>query len=267
MGLDIYSGKLTRYYSRNWKNIVQQLAEKNGMECVMTDGSNEIKTVEDKTEIEQIRKTITKWADDLAANIKLYLATDTDLPLSTPLWDEITECDYYTDKPDWEAFGALIMLQACQSLNRPLPEYVESRWSAFENPIVTEAMAKKITNSLLYGVTLWLPIPYNAIILTEYPTGDKGPISTVSFLKHELEELNQQLWKADEATILSWRNDKFYVPIKTKEPKLLFGFIRRKDKIQKEKYRTEELAQCAYSMLYQAVRFAEEHQVPIILDY
>ncbi len=30
MGLDIYSGKLTRYYSRNWKTIVQQMSEGNG---------------------------------------------------------------------------------------------------------------------------------------------------------------------------------------------------------------------------------------------
>ena len=33
MGLDIYAGKLTRYYSRNWKTIVQQLAEENGQKC------------------------------------------------------------------------------------------------------------------------------------------------------------------------------------------------------------------------------------------
>lgn len=38
MGLDIYSGKLTRYYSRNWKTIVQQLSEENGQKCVVTDG-------------------------------------------------------------------------------------------------------------------------------------------------------------------------------------------------------------------------------------
>jgi hypothetical protein len=73
--------------------------------------------------------------------------------------------------------------------------------------------------------------------------------------------------KADEATILSWGNDKYYVPVKQKEPKLILGFIRRPNKTQKEKYRTEELAQCAYSMLYQAVRFAEEHQVPILQDF
>ena len=28
MGLDIYAGTLTRYYSHNWKTVVQQWAEK-----------------------------------------------------------------------------------------------------------------------------------------------------------------------------------------------------------------------------------------------
>ncbi len=37
MGLDIYSGKLTRYYSCNWKTIVQQ-SEEIGQKCVVTDG-------------------------------------------------------------------------------------------------------------------------------------------------------------------------------------------------------------------------------------
>ena len=31
MGLDIYAGTLTRYYSRNWKTVVQQWAEENGL--------------------------------------------------------------------------------------------------------------------------------------------------------------------------------------------------------------------------------------------
>ncbi len=260
MGLDIYAGKLTRYYSRNWKTIVQQLAEENGQKCVMTDGcGNKIQSIQDKTGIDRIREAVTGWADNIAANI--------DLPLPAPLWDETAECGYYTDKPDWEAFGALVMLQACLSLNRPIPEYVKSGWDAFDESIVKEAGSKVLTNSLLSEVALWLPIPDNAVFVTAYPTGDEGAISTVSLLKQELEELNRQLWKADEATILSWRNDKYYVPVKTKEPKLLLGFIRRYNTSSKEYYRTEDLAQCAYSMLYQAVRFAEEHHVPILLDY
>lgn len=260
MGLDIYSGKLTRYYSCNWKNIVQQLAEENGHKFVMKDSSgNEIKTVEDNTKIEQIRKAVIEWADDFASIIEP--------PLATPVWDETTESEYYTDKPDWEAYSALVMLQACYFMNRPLPKYVESGWNAFEEPVIKEAMSKEIVSSLIAGVTLWLPIPRDSIFATALPSGDEGAISTVSLLKHELDELNQQIWKADEATILSWRNDKYYFPIKRKEPKLILRFFCSNDKTQKEQFLTEELAQCAYSIFYQAVRFAEEHQVPILLDY
>ena len=40
MGLDIYAGTLTRYYSHNWKTVVQQWAEENGysFNCITPDG-------------------------------------------------------------------------------------------------------------------------------------------------------------------------------------------------------------------------------------
>lgn len=260
MGLDIYSGKLTRYYCRDWKNLVQQFSEEKGMKCVMTDTSgNEIKPVEDKAEIENIRGIVTQWSDCLAAAFEP--------PLPTPLWDEKTECDYYTDKPDWEAYEALMLLQACHSMNCPLPEYIERGWTVFDESLFKKAQSKEIANSLLRDVTVWLPIPYNMIFKASLPTGDEVSMSTVSLLKQELEELNQEIWKADEATILSWRNDKYYFPVEQKESKPLFGFLVRKNKNKKEKYRTEDMAQSAYSMLYQAVRFAEENQVPILLDF
>ena len=41
MGLDIYAGTLTRYYSHNWKTVVQQWAEENGysFNCITPDGN------------------------------------------------------------------------------------------------------------------------------------------------------------------------------------------------------------------------------------
>lgn len=125
-------------------------------------------------------------------------------------------------------------------------------------------MSQETANSLLSNVSFWLPIPRKAIFVTTLPTGEEVSISTVSLLKQELEELNQQIWKADEATILSWRNDKYYVPAKQKSLNSFSG----SSVVQiNKRYRTEELAQCAYSMLYQAVSFATEQQVPILLDY
>lgn len=258
MGLDIYSGTLTRYYSHNWKTITQQLSEEHGQRCVLRDNNgNEIKPIEDKEEIEEIRDIIYQWSGSLAPNI--------DPTLPTPLWDENKECDYFTDKPGWEAYGALLMLQACRLLNLPLPNYIESGWNAFNDPIVKKAMSLKYNYSLLHNVTFWLPVPKKIVFSTTLPTEYKACFSTLLLLKEELEDLNQQIWKADDATILSWRNDKFYVPINRKEPKPILGFIQ--NKTPKDRYCTEDLAQCAYSMLYQAVCFATEEQVPILLDY
>lgn len=46
MGLDIYAGTLTRYYSHNWKTITQQLSEENGQHYKQVDeNGNEIKPV------------------------------------------------------------------------------------------------------------------------------------------------------------------------------------------------------------------------------
>lgn len=260
MGLDLYVGTLTRYYSRDWKNITQQLAEAKGLKCEMLDGcGNEIKPEQDKKVIEQIRDAVCQWADNLAANIEP--------PLQSPMWDEKGEHDYFTDKPDWMAYGALVMLQACRFLDSPLPEYVDTGWNAFDEPVVKKAMSQELPSSLLSDVSVWLPVPGKIYFAASLPNGNEVTFSTVEMLRQELDDLNQKMWEADEATILSWRNDKYYVPVAQKEPKLILGFIRRKSKDQKERYRTEELAQCAYSILYQAVNFAAQQQVPVLLDY
>ena len=261
MGLDIYAGTLTRYYSRNWKNRVQQIAEANGQDCMMRDeDGNEIKPVEDAAEIMEIRDIVCQWAEELAADIERF-----DPPMPHKLWDENNESEYHTDKPDWEAYGALVMLMACRLHDCPLPEYVENDWKAFDQPVVKKCISQKINISLLSNVVIWLPIEKESIYTTVLPNGEEANVSTLLLLKQELEELNRQIWKADEPTILSWRDDKYYFPVKQKKSKPLFGVLIFNKK--GDKYRTEDLAQCAYSILYQAVNFAIEHNVPLLLDY
>ncbi len=261
MGLDIYSGTLTRYYSHNWKNKPQQIAEANGQKSVMIDGlGNEIKPVEDKAEIMEIHDSICHWMEYLAANF-----AQAGEPMPHPLWEETYERDYFTDKPNWEAFGALLLFLACHIQNCPLPEYVETGWRFFDDPIFKKSKEQSIDISLLSDVTLWLPIPSESIFVTNLPNGDEANISTLRLLKGELEELNRKTWKADESTILSWRDDKYYFPINRKYYKLVFGSLFSKK--PGDKFRTEELAQCAFSILYQAVNFALEQDLPLLLDY
>ncbi len=152
MSLDIYAGTLTRYYSHNWKNIAQQFAEENGLKYkTISPGRDRIEPEQEKKLVEQISDAVYEWMDHLVKNI--------DPSFHSPLWDEKNEHDYFTDRPGWEAFGALIMLQACRLLDCPLPEYVESGWNAYEEPIVEKAMSQEFTCSLISSVTHWLPIP------------------------------------------------------------------------------------------------------------
>lgn len=261
MGLDIYAGTLTRYYTRNWKTVVQQFAEKNGMNCVVADSEGqELKPVEDSAEIKEICETMCAWRDSFAAAVEPHR--------SGPLWDEEHGGGYFTDKPNWGAYGALVMLQACRFMHRPLPEYVDVTWDAFQDPLVKEAAARAFPSTLLANVRIWIPA-HDTFICdpATMPTGEEAAASTVEFLSRELDELNRERWQADEATIRSWKDEKFYVPVNHKKPPLLFGLFRTPVKGSKERYRTEDLAQCAFSMLWQAVQFATENRVPIILDF
>lgn len=135
MGLDIYSGQMTRYYCRNWETIVQQQAKEDGIECELITPTGKIKPVRDQTEINSNREFIGGWMEHIAERLKL--------PVAPPLWDEYKECGYYTDKPDWEAFGALALVQACLCLDRPCPEFIENGYNAYVDPAVKEAKSRK----------------------------------------------------------------------------------------------------------------------------
>ncbi len=45
LGLDIYAGTLTRYYSHNWKAVVQQWADDYGVELEIEIGGRQVRTV------------------------------------------------------------------------------------------------------------------------------------------------------------------------------------------------------------------------------
>lgn len=61
MGLDLYVGTLTRYYTRNWKTVVQQWAEENGwgFHRVTPDGQ----AIEPEAEMaaDEVRESMESW--------------------------------------------------------------------------------------------------------------------------------------------------------------------------------------------------------------
>lgn len=178
-------------------------------------------------------------------------------------WPENNEAPYYTDKPDWDAYGALILFIACKSYGEPLPPTVKAGWD-FQNHPVVQRMASDPDKhwSLFAWATWWLPIEDGFWFEGPLPTDDPAVIATTGGLKAELEKANELGWQAAEETILSWRDTEGYPPDITK--KGLFG----RPKIQKQtQYDTESLAKFAFSILWRAVKFSQENRVPILLDF
>ena len=114
MGLDIYAGTLTRYYTDNWKSVTQQWAEANGYSfsrITPQGGKDKGGPQLSASEMEGIMKN---WQNQILAAL-----TSPERP-AYEAWTEDNVSPYYTDKPDWDAFGALLLYAAARTYQEPL---------------------------------------------------------------------------------------------------------------------------------------------------
>ena len=258
MGLDIYAGTLTRYYSHNWKTVVQQWAEENGYSFnrITPDGEP---ADDEELSPTNVQAAVENWRDQILSAI-----SQPGQPPYAP-WLEDNEKPYYTDKPDWDAFGAMLLVAACRTYEEPVPSTVEKDWIFGEHPLVARlASDEERVWSLLRGATWWLPLADAFFFQAPLPTDDQAMIATLGGLRKELEKLNQLAWQADEDTILGWADTEGYPVDGTLGPD---GQYSKADIPEHTQYDTQSLAKFAFSMFWRAMRFAEEQQVPILLDY
>lgn len=250
MGLDVYSGCLVRYYSRNWKTAVQQWAEQNGV-AVNVVRANDAEPVP----VEVITDDVTSWRDKLLSELSEYI----NYPV---IWNEDNDItDYYTDKPDWCAFHALLLFFAARYLGETVPDTVPKDFTVFEHPLYKKFMKITQNQYSLYECEWWLPVRDTLMFPAVLPTGHERTLATVGLLESELREINAIDWKAGEKTILSWTQTQGYpTDGYFRDGKAEMGEIHTE-------YDTVSLAKFAFSILWQAVAHSKKHGTLIILDY
>ena len=69
MGLDIYAGTLTRYYSHNWKTVVQQWAEENGWGFQKITPDGEAADNEEEMSPAEVQAAVENWRDQILSAI------------------------------------------------------------------------------------------------------------------------------------------------------------------------------------------------------
>ena len=159
----------------------------------------------------------------------------------------------------------MLLVAACHTYGEPVPPTVEKDWNFMEHPVIARlAEDRERVWSLFQGATGWLPLADSFMFQAPLPTHDTAAIGTVGGLRKELEKLNQLAWQAGEETVLSWTETEGYPVDGTVGPN---GQYSKADIPEHTQYDTESLAKFAFSMFWQAMRFAEEQQVPILLDF
>jgi len=251
LGLDIYAGTLTRYYTHNWKTVAQQFAEANGMKFQTIRPQNDT----DELSAEEIKGLVTQWRDNIISGLGLD---------PRPLWNEDYDLTpYYTDKPDWDALNALLLYIAAKYSKKEVPATIHKDMDIYEHPIVKEFLeTKNFQVTLFDGNGWWLPIEQNIMFRYVLPNSQESPLTTSALLLAELKAYNSFEWNADRDTIISWSRTEGYPADATFSKET--GY---KEVAVHETYETESLAKFAFSILWQAAEFSLEHGVVIVYDF
>lgn len=255
MGLDIYAGTLTRYYAQNWKTVTQQWAEANGISFsrVTPDGSAD---ADDTPDAQAVLEDVAAWRDAILRAIS---------PQEGPVyraWEENNTAPYYTDKPDWDAFGALLLYGACNKYALEVPDTVPKGWDFNKHPVLQRAHGDEAFNWTLYtGAQWWIPLEDKFSFRCGAPNGQEITVGTTGALLAELNRINELGWQAEEGEILSWQRTQGYPA----DGAIVDGKYQKL--AENSQYDTQSLAKFAFSILYQAARFSQANRVPVIMDY
>jgi hypothetical protein len=192
MGLDVYVGPLTRYGLGDWLTAVQQAAQALGMEARV------VRTEPDPedliTDPLEVADAVRSWQIGLS-----------DALGTSEVWPDEAELPYWTDKPDWDGYGGMVLLAAYDEqpdlkpgsrsglLRRENP--ADSPREFHDAPAYQRAAANPAKYpTLLAGVEWWLPYEVGPTVFeAPRPTGHPALMGRVNQLLAELELLAASL--------------------------------------------------------------------------
>jgi hypothetical protein len=238
MGLDVYVGSLSRYYTGKWETIIQQYGRESGVNVQV------VRTAEPERGflgrlIDRIRpkpdvgRDVARWQAELSRRAGVAVT-----------WDDDPRREYFTDKPAWDCYGALLLWAAYEE--RGATKYPETAEKWDENPIFASLAGKADSKycQLLANTEIWVPAEIHLPIAASTLAGDTAVVGSVGDLADQLRALNEASWKADEATISQWRQEgaDYGAPL-------------------------EQSARFGFAVFSQLAALAVQHRLPMKLDY
>lgn len=206
MGLDVYVGPLSRYYAGSWETIVQQIGRQTGLNVEV------IRLPQSKPGLlsRLVDRVIRRSPPD---PVTLVRAWQTSLRHYAPSgvefdWSDRPDGQYFTDKPAWDCYGAL-MLWAAYDETPPSSRRAtaEETWSSDATYLASMKNERSRYRHLIANTELWLPIEFDLPFSAAMPFGDPAVIGSSIRLLSELHDLNDRTWRATPAEIDEWRRE------------------------------------------------------------
>jgi hypothetical protein len=250
VGLDIYVGPLTRYYSFDWETIVQQAGREQGMEVEILRPPGF-----QKPEPRDVIEGVATWRKALGDAVGVPMR-----------WDESLSGAYETDKPDWDGYQAVRFLALHDEFpDLPTPTSIDTR-TIDKEPLERrfgEVYARRNQSTVgrllgrkppeptapplyvnIHTPELWLPVVLDGVINTTGPAGRDMTIGSVDGLVAELEQVNDSTVRMDQTALDAAR---------TAGPP--------------EDGEFDPLARFGLAVVLALARIAKERSQPMILDY
>lgn len=190
MGLDIYCGPITRYVVGDWLTAVQQAGLEEGMRVEVVRPNQPVDII---TDPDLVTHEVGEWQRGLLSALGL-----------SDGWVDRVDGDYATDKPDWDGYGAVVLLAAYDERPDVAPGSTLRR--GFRRSPVRETLPRDFGDAPAFKAASRLPQKYPTLLsgaewclplsagptLFQAPTpnGDQLLMGRVTALHQELTELN-----------------------------------------------------------------------------
>jgi hypothetical protein len=243
MGLDVYVGSLTRYYLGEWETIVQRMAREQGMEFqVVRKPPNRsiIHRILERVRWfrsgpEEMRKTMLQWQRTLARESGIGSLFE---------WNDELEYEYFTDKPAWDCYGALLLWACYDQVPTATPPATARDWTTDVAYQAVRGLRELPYPHLLQDTEFWFPVDFPFPFRARTILQEDVEIGSSIRLLEELRSLNTRTWHATPAELSNWRREgaQYGAPL-------------------------EKSAQFAFALLYELCELAVQHRLPMKLDY
>lgn len=204
MGLDVYVGPFSRYYTGAWETIFQQYGRESGLSVEV------VRPQQPKPGIFNRLLGFVTGRERRADPIAIVTSWMAGISRYSPdgksfQWSDLPDGEYFTDKPAWDCYGALVLFAAYDELQTSAYPATAQHWD--KDPIYTAALANPSGRyrHLVGNTEIWLPGDFDPPFSGPTPSGDKAVFGSNARLLCELEDLNQRTWQAAASDLEDWR--------------------------------------------------------------